>query len=61
MGPTARKYGGILFHIFLATYMFMGLAIVCDNYFVPALDRIADGEKDMLHPLVPVLASPMCL
>ena len=24
--------------------MFIGLAIVCDDYFVPALDRIADGK-----------------
>ena len=23
--------------------MFVGLAIVCDDYFVPALDRIAEG------------------
>ena len=23
--------------------MFIGLAIVCDDYFVPALDRIAEG------------------
>ncbi len=42
MGKSARRYGGLIVHILLATYMFMGLAIVCDDYFVPALDRIAD-------------------
>ncbi len=48
MGPKARKYGGVIYHILLATYMFMGLAIVCDDYFVPALDKIADGETSLL-------------
>jgi len=37
-----RKRGGLAIHIFIAIYMFIGLAIVCDDYFVPALDRIAD-------------------
>ena len=41
---TQRRYGAIIFHILLAIYMFMGLAIVCDDYFVPALDKISDGE-----------------
>ena len=45
MGNTARKNGGLVIHIFVATYMFIGLAIVCDDYFVPALDKIADGES----------------
>ena len=39
-----RKRGGLAIHIFIAIYMFIGLAIVCDDYFVPALDRIADGK-----------------
>jgi len=39
-----RRCGGIIFYIALAVYMFIGLAIVCDDYFVPALDRICDGE-----------------
>ena len=46
MGNTARKNGGLVIHIFVATYMFIGLAIVCDDYFVPALDKIADGESN---------------
>ena len=39
-----RKRGGLVIHIFVALYMFIGLAIVCDDYFVPALDRIAEGK-----------------
>lgn len=39
-----RKRGGIVIHVFVAIYMFIGLAIVCDDYFVPALDRIAEGS-----------------
>ena len=38
-----RQRGGLLIHILIAIYMFIGLAIVCDDYFVPALDRIAEG------------------
>ena len=38
-----RKRGGLIIHILIAIYMFIGLAIVCDDYFVPALDRIAEG------------------
>ena len=37
-----RRYGGVLLHILIACYMFLGLAIVCDEYFVPALDRMSD-------------------
>ena len=37
-----RRYGGILLHILIAFYMFIGLAIVCDEYFVPALERMSD-------------------
>lgn len=38
-----RQHGGLVIHILIAIYMFIGLAIVCDDYFVPALDRIAEG------------------
>ena len=41
----ARRQGGVIFHILVATYMFVGLAIVCDDYFVPALTRVSDGKS----------------
>ena len=42
MDKKARQYGGLIIHIAVAIYMFIGLAVVCDDYFVPALDRISN-------------------
>lgn len=42
MGPKARKHGGLIVHILVAVYTFLGLAIVCDDYFVSSLDRICE-------------------
>ena len=42
LGRTARRQGGVVLHILIACYMFIGLAIVCDEYFVPALERMSD-------------------
>ena len=47
-----RQRGGLLIHILIAIYMFIGLAIVCDDYFVPALDRIAEGNFHFFWPFV---------
>ncbi|XP_050306855.1 sodium/potassium/calcium exchanger 3 isoform X2 [Anthonomus grandis grandis] len=35
-----RRDGGILVHIFVSLYLFVALAVVCDNYFVPAVEKI---------------------
>ena len=51
LGRKARLYGGVIFYILLATYMFIGLAIICDDYFVPALDRISEGERLFLNDI----------
>ncbi|XP_075048850.1 sodium/potassium/calcium exchanger 4 isoform X2 [Mixophyes fleayi] len=37
-----RQRGAILLHIFCALYMFYALAIVCDDYFVPSLEKICE-------------------
>ena len=37
-----RKYGGVLLYIIGLLYMFLALAIVCDEYFVPALEQVSD-------------------
>ncbi|XP_076294030.1 putative sodium/potassium/calcium exchanger CG1090 isoform X2 [Lasioglossum baleicum] len=42
MGPNARKHGGLIIHVLVAVYTFLGLAIVCDDYFVSSLDRICE-------------------
>jgi hypothetical protein len=45
IGPEQRKHGGIIVHIIVAVYTFLGLAIVCDEYFVASLDRICEELK----------------
>ncbi|XP_052903292.1 probable sodium/potassium/calcium exchanger CG1090 [Anopheles moucheti] len=43
MGPNVRKHGGLIIHVLVAIFTFLGLAIVCDDYFVSSLDRICEG------------------
>jgi hypothetical protein len=37
-----RQNGAIAFHIIGVIYMFVALAIVCDEFFVPSLDVIIE-------------------
>ena len=37
-----RKYGFVGFYFVGLLYMFLALAIVCDEYFVPALEQLSD-------------------
>ncbi|KAM6972906.1 sodium/potassium/calcium exchanger 4a [Aplochiton taeniatus] len=39
---TQRSHGAVVLHIFAALYMFFALAAVCDNYFVPSLEKICE-------------------
>ncbi|XP_036438087.1 sodium/potassium/calcium exchanger 4 isoform X1 [Colossoma macropomum] len=39
---TERKSGAVLLHILAALYMFLALAIVCDDYFVTSLEKICE-------------------
>lgn len=39
------QHGGIVIHVLVAVFTFMGLAIVCDDYFVSSLDRICEELK----------------
>lgn len=43
MSPNVRKHGGLVVHVLVAIFTFLGLAIVCDDYFVASLDRICEG------------------
>ncbi|XP_041657010.1 sodium/potassium/calcium exchanger 3-like isoform X1 [Cheilinus undulatus] len=38
-----RKKGAVLLHALCAIYMFYALAIVCDDYFVPSLEKISEN------------------
>ncbi|XP_065128048.2 sodium/potassium/calcium exchanger 3 isoform X1 [Paramisgurnus dabryanus] len=40
---TQRRHGAVLLHVFCAVYMFYALAIVCDVYFVPSLEKISEN------------------
>ncbi|XP_061767056.1 sodium/potassium/calcium exchanger 3-like [Nerophis ophidion] len=37
-----RMDGAVGFHVLCAVYMFYALALVCDDYFVPSLDKICE-------------------
>ncbi|KXJ83011.1 hypothetical protein RP20_CCG009368 [Aedes albopictus] len=45
MGPSVRIHGGLVIHVLVAVFTFLGLAIVCDDYFVSSLDRICEELK----------------
>ncbi|KAJ0170926.1 hypothetical protein K1T71_013698 [Dendrolimus kikuchii] len=45
MGQRARVHGGLIIHVLVAVFTFIGLAIVCDEYFVSSLDRICEEFK----------------
>ncbi|KAF7665546.1 hypothetical protein LDENG_00139670 [Lucifuga dentata] len=38
-----RKNGAVCLHALCAVYMFYALAIVCDDYFVPSLEKISEN------------------
>lgn len=38
-----RKNGAVVLHALCAIYMFYALAIVCDDYFVPSLEKISEN------------------
>ena len=44
MSPNVRRHGGLVIHVLVAVFSFLGLAIVCDDYFVSSLDRLCEGE-----------------
>ncbi|XP_075214672.1 sodium/potassium/calcium exchanger zydeco [Lycorma delicatula] len=35
-----RQDGAVVFHVVVSLYLFLALALVCDKYFVPAVERI---------------------
>jgi hypothetical protein len=42
--PEQRKQGFIVIHVLIAVYMFMALSLVCDRYFVPALEVLTESK-----------------
>ncbi|KAM4770897.1 sodium/potassium/calcium exchanger 3 [Rhinophrynus dorsalis] len=37
-----RRHGAVILHVLCAMYMFYALAIVCDDFFVPSLEKISE-------------------
>ncbi|KAM9562093.1 ras and Rab interactor 2 isoform 2-T2 [Guaruba guarouba] len=37
-----RRHGAVVLHVLCAVYMFYALAIVCDDFFVPSLEKICE-------------------
>ena len=42
---TQKAKGAVIFHIIGIIYMFYALALVCDEFFVPSLDVIAEEVR----------------
>ncbi|XP_067132005.1 probable sodium/potassium/calcium exchanger CG1090 isoform X2 [Centruroides vittatus] len=42
MSYNVRRNGGLIIHIIVSLYMFLGLAVVCDEYFVPSLEGMSN-------------------
>ncbi|XP_066282082.1 sodium/potassium/calcium exchanger 5-like isoform X3 [Branchiostoma lanceolatum] len=40
-----RRQGAVILHVIATLYMFQALAIICDDYFVPALERISEALR----------------
>jgi len=38
-----RQQGFVIIHFLVSLYIFVGLAVVCDDYFVPSMERICEG------------------
>ncbi|KAK1904874.1 Sodium/potassium/calcium exchanger 3 [Dissostichus eleginoides] len=52
-----RRQGAVLLHVLCAMYMFYALAIVCDVYFVPSLEKISENlqlSQDLFTSLIGV-------
>jgi hypothetical protein len=48
-----RARGGLIIHLSIAVYMFLGLSIVCDDYFVPALERMVECKFQQISRHLP--------
>lgn len=54
-----RQHGAIVLHAFISLYLFIALAVVCDKFFVPAVDRICHGSVS-IHLCCAVIVAKYC-
>lgn len=43
-----RQAGAVVVHVIVSLYLFIALAVVCDKFFVPAVEKICHGKKNPL-------------
>ncbi|CAM1154644.1 Uncharacterised protein at_DN2460, partial [Pycnogonum litorale] len=43
MSKYTREHGGVIIHLIVALYTFLALAVICDDYFVPSLEKLCDN------------------
>lgn len=48
LSQEQRRQGGVIVHVVIVCYVCAMLAIVCDEYFVPALEAIAESKNTIL-------------
>lgn len=39
-----RQDGAVVVHVVVSLYLFVALAVVCDKFFVPAVEKICHGK-----------------
>jgi len=45
---SQRRHGALVFHFLVSIYIFYAIALVCDDYFVPAIESICEGNLGIL-------------
>lgn len=41
-----RQDGAVVVHVIVSLYLFIALAVVCDKFFVPAVEKICHGKAN---------------
>ena len=42
-----RQGGAVVVHVIVSLYLFIALAVVCDKFFVPAVEKICHGKGNL--------------
>jgi len=44
-----RQGGAVVVHVIVSLYLFIALAVVCDKFFVPAVEKICHGKGCIIY------------
>lgn len=50
-----RRKGAVVLHVLVSLYLFVALAVVCDKYFVPAVEKICQGNFFTFHTVITLI------